>query len=407
MAISLKTSSQKTALPDSLFYQTEVKPVEQKAHWCWDLLQAPLQSIGVLLRNTFYLPWYAKKVDPAFELNQTLAQKVSSALKRSDVLCLENQSVVKQCFSVRDVPVQLEGATSQIFMVRVFESKMPIEQKKLRLILFSFNGNSEGQGGMQKWNPLTIRALSESPILVLKALEASGVRVDSLMTTSLGNVTLDGLQYLTSKEEKKILPPTLIINRGLTSVWKVARQYPFPINYLLYGAAKLSGWDADPERELLNFLIGEQGFPKRKIVLIEALKDFYFSGEGRFDLDMDQKITKLGHKVFRAGFYPFPFHARAHHALSLDHLVRNVETKMLEDSIPLNLAENETMTSAIVRTIFLSGDEAWHTCFYVCGNDATLDIGTAREALPLLSAFIEEGQRVAQRILNDDKQQAS
>jgi hypothetical protein len=142
-------------------------------------------------------------------------------------------------------------------------------------------------------------------------------------------------------------------------------------------------------------------------VLIEALKDFYFSEKGRLNLDTHEKIAALGHKVFRANFWPFPFQARAHHALSLEHLVNNSLTEMLIDTAHLDLCPNEKMSSAIAKNVFLSGGEEWHTCFYMCGNDATLDVGTARDIVPLLSAFIEEGQRIAQTDSADDyKEQA-
>src|SRR5262249_31782670 len=153
---------------------------------------------------------------------------------------------------IRDIDVQIEGPIVRIFTVRLFESRMPIEGKKLRVILFSFNGNAERDGDVHShqrtWNPLRIEEISRSPLDVLQALRASEIRIDSLVTTSLGNIALDGLKYFPSKlSAPDILPPTLIINRGLTSVKKVANQlYPFPLNYILYGAARLCGWNANP-----------------------------------------------------------------------------------------------------------------------------------------------------------------
>lgn len=413
MPVFLRTESrQAVLLPAVLSYRQKADSVEQKTHWCWFFFQTPLQKIGQILRNAFYLPCYSKTIFSDFELNQQLAEKITQALKNSEVFCPEEQNMIRRFFSVRDIAIRLEGTVSQIFTIRVFEPKMPIGQKKLRMVLFSFNGNMETQGSTkpQKWNPSTIQALSKSPILVLKVLKSSGIYVDSLITTSLGNVILDGLKHFAAEEDFGTLPPTLIINKGLTSIKKVANQlYAFPLNYLLHGAAKLSGWDANPEQELLHFLEKEKqaSLPsQRKIVFIEVLKDFYFSEKGRFSLDTHEKIAALGHKVFRASFYPFPFHLRAHHALSLDHLVNNSLTEQLIDTIQLDLSPNEKMTSAIAKNIFLNGSEECHTCFYICGNDATLDVGTAREVLPLLSAFIEEGQKLAQKDSTDgDKEQ--
>lgn len=407
-ALKPVAAKEQAALPSAISYQDKVDPVEQKTSWCWNLFKAPLQKVGEILRNAFYLPLYNKNVDPDFVLNQKLSEKIARVLKSSEAICSTELDVIRRFFSVRDVPIQLEGPTPRVFTVRLFESKMPIQGKQLRIILFSFNGNIEHRGatGPQRWNPLTIKELSESPLSVLRALKSAGIRVDSLVATSLGNVTLDGLKYLSSEEDLAIIPQTLILNRGLTSVQKVANKlYSFPLNYILTMAAKLCGWDANPEQELFNFLEKEaqtSNRRERKIILIEALKDFYFSEHGRLHPDTHEKVSQFGAKIFRASFYPFPFHIRAHHALSLDLLVNNSVTEILANTIPLTLKSDEQMSSVIARNVFLDGNEEHHTCFYVCGNDATLDIGTTREAMPLLSAFIKEGQKMAQHASDDD-----
>jgi hypothetical protein len=196
------------------------------------------------------------------------------------------------------------------------------------------------------------------------------------------------------------------MNRGFTSTKKVSFQlFSFPLNYLLYGAALLTGWNADPEKELISFLTRErqssQPFQERKVIILEARRDFYFSEQGRFDLDTHTKIAALGHKVFRGNFFPFPFHERAHHALSLDHLVNNSVTDTLADSA-ITLSREEKVSSAIARDVLLSGDGEYHTCFYICGNDGTLDIGTVRDAIPLLSAYIKEAQM--RTVANDHRE---
>lgn len=356
---------------------------------------SPLQTIGLFLRNALYLPWFSKKVDPDYILNQRLSQKIAESLMTSAIFPTNEYDPIKHAFFMRDIEITIEGPISQIFTIRLFESKEAIGGKKLRMILFSFNENEEGERGQiqRKWNPLTIQALSKSPILILKALKEVGISVDSLVTTSLGNVILQGLNQ---EEDFKILPSTLIMNRGFTSTKKVSFQlFSFPLNYLLYGAALLTGWNADPEKELISFLIREsqssQPFQERKVIILEARKDFYFSQQGRFDLDTHTKIAALGHKVFRGNFFTFPFQARAHHALSLDHLVNNSVTDTLADSA-ITLSQEEKVSSAIARDVLLSGDGEYHTCFYICGNDGTLDIGTVRDAIPLLSAYIKEAQ---------------
>ncbi len=366
---------------DNLGVQNHRQPV--------GLLGGVLQSLGIILRNAFFLPLYNKKIDPDFELNQTLAKKITQDFTR-----------LQPHFHMWDVAVHLEGAVKRIFIVRIFESHQPIHGKKLQIVLFSFNGNQEGTA--KRWEPLTMQELSGSALSVMQAFKAKGIQFDSMVTTSLGNVALEGLKYVAPDT----IPPTLIINRGLTSVKKVANQlYSFPLNYLLYGAAKWSGWNADPEQELLNFLQKNSqtsASPQRNIMIIEVLKDFYFSEKGGFQHDLHHKIAQWRASVFRACFYPFPFHTRAHHAASTALLVNNAVTKVHANTMSITMENEETVASAIAKNIFFKGDKEFHTCFYICGNDATLDIGTAREAMPLLSAFVAEGQKMEQKAVEEE-----
>ncbi len=390
-------SKTQVVIPATLNYQERnTKPAAQPANGFWSTCYTPIEKMGLVLRNAFYLPWY--KTNPSSELtmNADLAKKVSDVLMGSAATTSEEMGLVKTHFSIRDVAVHLQGETTRIFNVRLFESKKTVCEKNLRLILFSYNGNEERLGVTEsrRWEPLTIKELSESPLLVLKAFQKSGVNVDSLMTTSLGNVMLESFKNIPQNaDEQKTVPSTLVINRGLTSVEKVAKQlYSRPVSDALYGAARLSGWDADPEQGLLDFL--RKTGKDREVVIIEAQEDSYFSKAGGFSSDYHTKIESLGAKVFRAAFYPFPFHTRAHHALSLEHLVNNKATKMIVNSAQFAFSAEESAASLIAKNVFFSEDADFHTCFYVCGNDATLDIGTAREALPLLSAFVKEGKKM-------------
>ena len=129
-------------------------------------------------------------------------------------------------------------------------------------------------------------------------------------------------------------------------------------------------------------------------MIIEAQEDFYFSKMGSLNANYHKELEKLGAKVFRATYYPFPFHARSHHAISLDHLVNNELIKLLANSAKIPVITGEKVSSLIAKNVFLAEKEDFHTCFYVCGNDATLDIGTVRDALPLLTAFVEEGKKM-------------
>ncbi len=408
--LSLRERNEAVILPSIISYVEAANSRPKQAYGCRNFFKGPLEAAGQILRNAFYLPLYKKKIDPELELNQRLAEKLSYVLQHPQALCSKELQLIRRFFSVRDIDVQIEGPIVRTFTVRLFESRLPIGEKKLRVILFSFNGNTEHGRDIpaitRTWNPLKIEEIGKSPLSVLQAFQALGLRIDSLVTTSLGNVALDGIKYFPS--ESTAFPPTLILNRGLTSIKKVANQlYSFPLNYLLLGAAKLCGWDANPEKGLLNFLeknTQRSIQPPRKVVIIEAQKDFYFSGKGAPEVDIHEKISRLGVSVFRAKFWPFPFHIRSHHALSLDHLENNPETQVLANTLSFALDPGEKMSSAIARNIFLEGSEEWHTCFYIGGADATRDTGTVREIMPLLSAFIEAGERQTQSNADDRKE---
>jgi hypothetical protein len=130
-------------LPAIIIYQGRV---DQKVGRCWSFFQAILQKIGELLRNAFYLPLYSKKVIPIAESTARIAKEEVDILKQSDA------------FSMQDIVIRRQGSEPQDFNVRVLESRQ-IGEKTLRIILFSFNGNDKHQ----RWEPLTIRELSETP----------------------------------------------------------------------------------------------------------------------------------------------------------------------------------------------------------------------------------------------------
>ena len=205
-------------------------------------------------------------------------------------------------------------------------------------------------------------------------------------------------------DEQKNVPSTLVINRGLTSVQKVANQlYSRPLSDALYGAARLTGWDADPGTRVVRFFLRKTG-KDRKVVIIEAQEDFHFSKASGFSSAYHTKIEKLGDaKVFRAAFYPFPFHTRAHHALSLEHLVNNKATKLIANSAQFAFSEEDSAASLIAKNVFFAENVDFHTCFSVLGNDATLDIGTARDAVPVLSAFVKEGKLMETKLEQQQK----
>ena len=354
-------------------------------------------SLGTALRDAFYLPWYKKPVASCLKLDQKLAQKAMQMLQTMHALSNPGLKLAAAHFSVRDMPVYIEGKTFLTFNLRLFESTTPISGRSLRVVLFSFNANTQATtiaSRPRRWDPITMKELSDGPLSVLRALRENGIKVDSLVTASLGNVTFDGLKHFPTTKEVSFIPSTIVVNRGMTSVRKIAdRLYPVPANYFLYYLAKFCGWDANPEQELLNFLKRKDG-KKRVVIIIEAMMDYYFADKGRFDLDYHKKIIGLGAAVFRANFFPFPFQVRSHHSLSLEYLENNDVTEVVADTISLHFTEGDKMSSVIAREVFLKGKEKFHTCFYVAGNDATLDIGGIRDVVPLLAAFVEEGRKL-------------
>jgi hypothetical protein len=388
--------------PDYFLYQETY----QKPEPClWDMIKPSLQLCGGLLRNAFYLPLYQRNVHPSLESDQKLAARVMGALRREHDFCTPEVNVVRDFFSVRDIPVNISSSIYYSFKIRLFESNDLIQDKKLRVILFCFYGNGESTSmGAQcrNWMPLTILDLENGPLSVLKALHAQDVQIDSLMTTSLGNVTLDGLRETRSQRiADELIPTTLIVNRGLTSVAKVANHlYSFPFNYFLSGAARLLEWDADPEQGMLDLLQRNSqnvNNPPRRVVMIEARNDYYFSGKGGFDPKIHEKMSDLGALVFRGVFYPFPLHVRSHHSVTLDHCVKNSETQVLADTLGFSLSEGDKMTTVIAKEVFSRGNAPLHTCFCVGGNDETLDVASAR-IIPLLSAYAEQHMQKKEQV---------
>lgn len=374
-------------LPNSIEF-VDKTPLEQQGGWYWSIALYPLQVIGTILRNALYLPLYSEKTRQANKLELDLAKEFADKV-RSETIPLHSTkkiNVIREHFSIRDVSVSItQGDIKTTFVVRLFESKTGILGKKIQFFLFSFYGNECKE---HRWEPLSMKELSKAPLDVLRALQASGVEVDALMTQSLGNVAYEGLQYL-SQEEEAVIPKTLISNRGLTSIWKVAGQlFAFPISWILYGLAKISGYDADPERGLMSFL-RKSNETLREVVIIEATKDHFYAGSGSFEPNYHQEIKALGHSVFRGKFYPGTVHQRAHHAISLTKLTNNSVTEIAAADV-LTLEKEQKISAALAQKIF--AEKGGHyTCYYVGGNGANLDVGTWDVCL-LLGALVKESQ---------------
>jgi hypothetical protein len=390
-------SSNVKTLPNQIEF-IDRTPVEQKVGWCWSLVLYPLRVIGIALRDAFYLPLYSPKTREANKRQLGLAVEYANKVKDTALPLHSTKKInaIREHFIIRDVSVSIiQGNTKRTFCVRLFESKAAILGKKIQFILFSFYDNKETTRGHidRRWEPLTMKELSKAPLDVLKALKDSGVEVNAMLTQSLGTVAYEGLRHL-SKHDDEAIPKTLIINRGLPSIWKAARQLlPFPISWILYGAAKISSWDADPERRLMDFLRKTSQCSdgtRREVVIIEAIEDYFYAGPGAFNPNFHRDIGELGLQVFRGKFFPGTVHPRAHHAISLSKLTNNSVSEILADEDVLRLEKEQKVSAALARKIFAEKVDRY-TCFYVGGNGATLDVGTYDVCL-FLGSLIKESQ---------------
>jgi hypothetical protein len=396
-------------LPSLITFTDGSRPRPQIADGAWGISDRILRTVGLKLRDALYLPRMKQNLSKDLIADQRLAEQYTQALRNPDISCSKKLKRIRDHFTVRDTVVRLEGTIVRLFTIRLFESRGAVSGKKLCVIIFCYNGNSEltDLGESRSWNPLTIDEVSSSPLSVLRAVQSCGIRVDSLFTHSLGNLIFDGLKYLPSGVNPlQVIPPTVVINRGSTSVAKVGnRLFLYPLCDLLYGAASVSGWNADAEQELLNFCerTAWEGDPSQhEVVMIEAKEDHYFSGDGSFAANIHETIAALGLKIFRGQFWAFPYHQRSHHAMPLKHFVNNSETELVCHSPQhFPLCPDEKMPNAIANNIFFRGEGEWHTSYCTGVADDTLDTCTMRTVMPLLNAFIQEGEKREKPIFSE------
>lgn len=347
------------------------------------------------MRDRFYLPLNLQPVEQYFVGCGAYASQFVEMLKGNNIHLDPTYPSLPSMidhFVVRETPVTVkleEG--SYTFQTRVIESKEEIEGKKLRLILFSFYDHFDNEGN--PWNPLTTDELSAASLEVIKAFQ-NHVSIHSMMTFSLGSLILDGLKHV-SHDERELIPKTLILNRSLSSIWKVAAQlYSFPISYLLYQAVYSLGLDADPEKEIVSFferMEGNQGSPieGRKVVVIEAKNDRYFSGNGAFDPSLRESLESTGVEAYQGSFFVPLIADIAHHAIRLDLLFNNDDSgSVTSQFIPIE--KNEKVPSSLMRNLMSeTDDDGFHTLFIAGGNKDILDSITYLQAAPLMSVFIE------------------
>src|SRR5579871_6437816 len=120
-------------IPSKISYSDDRSPRQQNSNWYSSIVNTPVEKLGRILRNNFYLPGYQENHD--LGTDYSLAKEVSDKLSGVTSSSSGKMSPLQEHISVRDVEVRLEGDVPLIFIVRLFESKQPVNNKKLQLIL--------------------------------------------------------------------------------------------------------------------------------------------------------------------------------------------------------------------------------------------------------------------------------
>jgi hypothetical protein len=391
-AIPDSTATVEYGIPDSL--EVEGKHLETATKAATFSLGF-FRSLATILRDKFYLPGKDVPAGSYLKNSGNYATEFTNMIRGTnphlDPTFPHLPQIIEQ-FTIRDIPVTVKLEEGEcIFKTRVIESKETVEGKKLRLILFTFYDNIDGKGA--PWDPLTTDEMSSAPLEVLKAF-SQNVKVHSMMTFSMGNFIFDGLKNI-SDDDHDLIPHTLILNRPLASISKVAPNATwFPQSYLAYQAAYYLGLDADPEREMLKFFERVQSseilsMEGRKVTIIEAVHDRYFSGCGAFDANYRESLEQTGVEAYQGAFMVPLVEPRSHHAIRMDLLINNKNTGTLTANF-LPIKENESLPSSIVNNLLTETDENdYHTVFIAGGNKDTVDSVTYLQAAPLLSAFVQ------------------
>jgi hypothetical protein len=353
------------------------------------------RDLAALIRDNFYLPLHSRHCEPYFANNGAYATQFVEMLKGNNPHLdptFPNLPQMIDHFVIRDVPIKVKLEIGDYtFLTRVIESKESIEGKKLRFVLFSFYHHIDEKDA--PWKPLTTDEMSCAALEVLKAYGQT-TKIHSMMTFSLGALILDSLKNV-ALEESHIIPKTLIINRGLASIWKVLNQYySMPASYFLYTAISHLGLDADPENEILSFfkrmqVHSPQSLEGRKVVILETKHDTYFSEKGDFESDFRENLEETGAEAYHASFFVPMIAGESHHSVRMDMLINNKESGTVSANF-LSAKENQNLPSTLVQNLLSETDEkGYHNIFITGGNIDTLDSIAYLQAAPLMSAFVE------------------
>lgn len=344
------------------------------------------ETVGNFFRNKFYLPLlkfyeetdttqHVEAQDPHFFEKSTLKyMKLFTKMLKNELPTIDptfsHFDEIRKNFNIHDIPVTIDGQAKKIILnVRIVESRNFGEDKKgLRFVLFGFNENFEEKcGQVSRWNPKSLEEIAQVPLELIHALKENA-ELNSLVCFSLGALTLEALKNC----REDVLPKNIIINRGLTSIRKVSPAVlPYPLSSIVYHICSRWHLDADPESTFLEYLEKNPGIAAQKrVVLIKASLDRYFSGRSDYHSHFYSRVKKVVSQAFEGSFSVPYLHPLAHHALRPDWIICHPESGSdTKNFIPIE--HSETLADAINN--FFCSENQDHTCLIVGGNRDNLD----------------------------------
>ncbi len=356
--------------------------------------------LGDTLRDVFYLPYSKLKLDAEiFNPNIKSDRDVLVATGKyfshfKDMFTGEVSQAdptfsqfdkFKDHFNVFDTTIKIKSDDAEYhFQIRVVESKdFDGDSNGVRFILFSFYDHKQVKNGCKKdWDPKSLEAIGLAPVEILQALKENDTHIDSLVCFSLGALTLDAVKAV--KED--VLPETIIIDRGLTSIKKVSSAVlSWPLHKIIYNLAWCYGLDADPETHFPQHLKAlQEKAQNKKIVVIESTVDSYFSGNRGYSPSYIETLKKTGATVYHGKFFIPMMIQRAQHAWRRDHMLNNqLASAQTNDFIESPV--NGTLADSLSE-LFTSKEGA-HTSFLVGGNKDSLN-SLLYTLTPVLNSYI-------------------
>lgn len=337
------------------------------------------QPIRDYIRDSYFLPLNGG-YSWADELTGAYTDTIVRTLKgeKTELSGSEMYKVLRQHIQIREVPVDIafKGVTYR-FNVRVVESKPSVVGKKFRFVNFSWYANEIIKDGVvQPWVPKHTDEMSVAPLDVLRALKQRGYAFQSMMCFSLGNLSFNGLNELSDKD-LDLLPKTLILNRGFTSLWKILCKFYTGAwsmwRRILFQLCALLKMSPDPENGLREHMEriakmenGPEFLASLRAYVLEASGDVYFSGASALDKDFIDKLKAagVGHAVRHEVYAPAVGNETQHFA-RLDQCVTRASTDGGEHYDSL-----KPVASVLADEIFLGDADAdgYHSCFLVSGN---------------------------------------